>query len=198
MSFILQEKKGRLGIITLNRPDKRNALNSVVIEELREAFTEFEADEEVKVIILRASGTVFSAGADLHYLRFYGIIILALLFFQNRKWSYYWLTFGLVITLCCSFIYTNYQHNKLKQIIFYSVNRSWAIDFIAERRYQLIGDSLLLADSNKIGYHLSPYRLQNGLSYAMNNIEQTSVSELGEVMVWHDKRILLAPRACKL
>jgi len=69
MNFILQEKKDRIGIITLNRPDKRNALNSVVIELLKEAFTILDADEEVKVIILRASGTVFSAGADLQYLQ---------------------------------------------------------------------------------------------------------------------------------
>ena len=69
MNFILQEKKDRTGIITLNRPDKRNALNSIVIEELKEAFANFDSDKEVKVIILRASGTVFSAGADLQYLQ---------------------------------------------------------------------------------------------------------------------------------
>jgi len=69
MNFILQEKKGVIGIITLNRPDKRNALNSLVIEELKEAFSNFETDEEVKVIILRANGSVFSAGADLQYLQ---------------------------------------------------------------------------------------------------------------------------------
>ena len=69
MNFILQEKKGRIGIITLNRPDKRNALNSIIIDELKEVFTSFDADEEVKIIILRASGTVFSAGADLQYLQ---------------------------------------------------------------------------------------------------------------------------------
>ena len=69
MNFVLQEKKDRIGIIILNRPDKRNALNSVVIDELKEALSKFESDEEVKVIILRASGTVFSAGADLQYLQ---------------------------------------------------------------------------------------------------------------------------------
>lgn len=69
MNFVLQEKKDRIGIIILNRPDKRNALNSVVIDELKVAFSKFESDEEVKVIILRASGTVFSAGADLQYLQ---------------------------------------------------------------------------------------------------------------------------------
>ena len=69
MNFILQEKKGRIGIITINRPDKRNALNSIVIDELKEAFTSFDANEEVKIIILRGSGTIFSAGADLQYLQ---------------------------------------------------------------------------------------------------------------------------------
>jgi methylglutaconyl-CoA hydratase len=69
MNYVLQEKKDRIGVIILNRPDKRNALNSVVIDELKAAFHDFAADSEVKVIILRASGTVFSAGADLQYLQ---------------------------------------------------------------------------------------------------------------------------------
>jgi methylglutaconyl-CoA hydratase len=69
MSFILHEKKDGIGIITLNRPDKRNALNDVVIGELKEVFSKFNEDNEVKVIILRATGSVFSAGADLQYLQ---------------------------------------------------------------------------------------------------------------------------------
>ena len=69
MNYVLQEKKDRIGIIILNRPDKRNALNSIVIDELKAAFHDFAGDSEVKVIILRASGTVFSAGADLQYLQ---------------------------------------------------------------------------------------------------------------------------------
>jgi methylglutaconyl-CoA hydratase len=69
MIYVLQEKKGRIGLIILNRPDKRNALNSIVIKELKAAFHDFADDSEVKVIILRASGTVFSAGADLQYLQ---------------------------------------------------------------------------------------------------------------------------------
>ncbi len=69
MNFILHEKKNGVGIITLNRPDKRNALNDVVVGELKEAFANFTADSQVKVIILRASGSVFSAGADLQYLQ---------------------------------------------------------------------------------------------------------------------------------
>jgi len=69
MEFIILEKKNHIGIITINRPDKRNALNDKVVEELNLALSDFETDDDVKVIILRANGTVFSAGADLHYLQ---------------------------------------------------------------------------------------------------------------------------------
>lgn len=59
----------RVATITLNRPDKRNALNYEMVGELKDAFTKAEKDKEVKVIILNANGEVFSAGADLDYLK---------------------------------------------------------------------------------------------------------------------------------
>jgi methylglutaconyl-CoA hydratase len=67
--FIETEIRYRKGIITLNRPDKRNAMNKQVVEELTLAFAMMEDDQEVKVVILRSEGEVFSAGADLAYLR---------------------------------------------------------------------------------------------------------------------------------
>ncbi len=69
MDIVLQSKEDRIGYITLNRPEKRNALNQEMVEALTAAFAAMEADEEVKVIVLQASGTVFSAGADLAYLQ---------------------------------------------------------------------------------------------------------------------------------
>lgn len=59
----------RIASITLNRAEKRNALNSDVVKELIKAFETAEHDEQVKVIILKANGEVFSAGADLDYLK---------------------------------------------------------------------------------------------------------------------------------
>lgn len=59
----------RIAYLTLNRPEKRNALNAGMVEELKTAFRKAETDSLVKVIVLKASGTVFSAGADLEYLR---------------------------------------------------------------------------------------------------------------------------------
>ncbi len=69
MTHILYTKTGRTGFITLNRPEKRNALNHEMVAELREAFANAEDDPDVKVIILKAVGTSFCAGADLAYLQ---------------------------------------------------------------------------------------------------------------------------------
>jgi methylglutaconyl-CoA hydratase len=53
----------------MNRPEKRNALSAEMVTELKSAFKEAEADDLVKVIILRAKGEAFCAGADLEYLQ---------------------------------------------------------------------------------------------------------------------------------
>jgi methylglutaconyl-CoA hydratase len=57
--------KDRVGIITLNRPEKRNALSFELISELEVAFEKYETDNHVNVIILKANGEVFCAGADI-------------------------------------------------------------------------------------------------------------------------------------
>ncbi len=51
--------------VTLNRPDKRNAMDSGMVDALLEALTEAELSSEVRVVALRGAGTDFSAGADL-------------------------------------------------------------------------------------------------------------------------------------
>jgi enoyl-CoA hydratase/carnithine racemase len=52
-------------VVTMRRPEKRNALNRVMRTALRSAFDEFEADPQLRCAVLTAEGTVFSAGADL-------------------------------------------------------------------------------------------------------------------------------------
>lgn len=56
-------------VITLNRPDKRNAFNGQLVEELKDALRAAAINANVKVIILTGAGEVFSAGADLAYLQ---------------------------------------------------------------------------------------------------------------------------------
>jgi methylglutaconyl-CoA hydratase len=69
MSAVLTEITDRIGIITLNRPEKRNALSPELIAGLHQAFEEMNANEEVKIIVLRSIGKAFCAGADLAYLQ---------------------------------------------------------------------------------------------------------------------------------
>ncbi|MFM6975400.1 MAG: enoyl-CoA hydratase/isomerase family protein [Sphingobacteriaceae bacterium] len=68
MKTILYEIHNRVAYISLNRPEKRNALNPELVNDLSEAFHQAKADTQVKVIVLKALGKVFSAGADLDYL----------------------------------------------------------------------------------------------------------------------------------
>jgi len=69
MNLVIYEVKDRIGYITLNRPEKRNALSFEFVSELKIAFTKAESDPLVKVIILNANGDSFCAGADLAYLQ---------------------------------------------------------------------------------------------------------------------------------
>ena len=69
MNFIKYEVADRIATITLNRPEKRNALSGLLVEELKAAFRQASADAEVKVIVLAAEGDAFCAGADLAYLQ---------------------------------------------------------------------------------------------------------------------------------
>ncbi|MFN0156684.1 MAG: enoyl-CoA hydratase/isomerase family protein [Bacteroidota bacterium] len=65
---ILYNTSNRTATITLNRPEKRNALDDVMVKELIAAFTSASRDQNVKVIVLEGTGTSFCAGADLAYL----------------------------------------------------------------------------------------------------------------------------------
>ena len=62
---VIYESEGRLATITLNRPEKLNALSNNLRGELMEAMRDAEADDEVGVVILKAAGRSFSAGYDL-------------------------------------------------------------------------------------------------------------------------------------
>jgi methylglutaconyl-CoA hydratase len=69
MDLIVYTKSERVANITINRPGKRNALNPELVRSLTNAFAAASKDDEVKVIVLKANGEVFSAGADLEYLQ---------------------------------------------------------------------------------------------------------------------------------
>ena len=68
-NLITYRVEERIATITLNRPEKRNALNGELIAALGLALEEAAADDVVRVVILTGAGSVFSAGLDLEELR---------------------------------------------------------------------------------------------------------------------------------
>jgi enoyl-CoA hydratase len=66
---ILVETRGRVGLITLNRPQALNALNDALMNELGEALEKFDADEAIGCMVLAGSDRAFAAGADIGAMR---------------------------------------------------------------------------------------------------------------------------------
>lgn len=62
---LLIERHESVAVLTLNRPDRRNALSSALLDDLRSAFTAADADPTVAVVVLAAEGRGFCAGLDL-------------------------------------------------------------------------------------------------------------------------------------
>ncbi len=65
MSYLLCERRADVAIVTLNRPERRNALGSELLGALIEQFAALDVDPSAKAIVLTGAGKGFSAGADL-------------------------------------------------------------------------------------------------------------------------------------
>jgi len=62
---IIAETRGKVGLITLNRPKALNALNDALVDEVCAALDNFEADENIGAIVITGSDKAFAAGADI-------------------------------------------------------------------------------------------------------------------------------------
>ncbi len=67
--MIKSEIKNNTAILTLNRPEKRNALHPFLVQQLKNKLFEFEKDDSVKSLIITGEGNTFCSGADLEYLQ---------------------------------------------------------------------------------------------------------------------------------
>lgn len=65
MEAVLFEKDGPVGWITLNRPEKRNALSMEVMEDFKKKLDRTASDKDLRVVIIRGNGLAFSAGHDI-------------------------------------------------------------------------------------------------------------------------------------
>lgn len=69
MSLVVYTVTNRVAYVTLNRPEKRNALSPELVSDLKTAFDRAAIDANAKVVVLKANGEAFCAGADLAYLQ---------------------------------------------------------------------------------------------------------------------------------
>src|SRR5262245_6429711 len=65
MPDALVERRGHVLIVTMNRPEARNALSPEMLAIMREAWDQVDSDDEIRVCILTGAGGAFCAGADL-------------------------------------------------------------------------------------------------------------------------------------
>lgn len=63
------ETHGEIATVWMNRPERHNAFDEILIRELTDAFQQIEADNTVRVLVLAGRGASFSAGADLNWMK---------------------------------------------------------------------------------------------------------------------------------
>jgi methylglutaconyl-CoA hydratase len=66
---LIVEKRNTVAIVTLNRPEVRNAFDDALISDLTEVFLALDKDETVRAVVLAGAGKAFCAGADLNWMK---------------------------------------------------------------------------------------------------------------------------------
>jgi enoyl-CoA hydratase len=84
---ILVETRGRVGLVTLNRPKALNALNDTLMDELGSALEAFEADEGIGCIVITGSEKAFAAGADIGAMKDWGYMDVYKSEYITRNWE---------------------------------------------------------------------------------------------------------------
>ncbi|MFH1044775.1 MAG: enoyl-CoA hydratase [Pseudomonadota bacterium] len=84
---ILVETRGRVGLITLDRPKALNALNDALMDELGKALAQFDADENIGCMVITGGGKVFAAGADIGAMKDWSYMDVYKSEYITRNWE---------------------------------------------------------------------------------------------------------------
>ncbi len=122
----------------------------------------------------------------------YGLLMALYLYFVYRQKTYRYLAYSLALLLATALSVYEYRAMHLKQIVFYSTGRDYAIDLVDNRQYISLMDSSLQKNSEKVAFLITPYRRKWGLRPAFQAPTTGSVAGLGRVVVWRGYKILLA------
>jgi len=86
--LISVEQKGRVGVITLNRPKQLNALNPQLMQELGAALQAFDANDGIGAIVITGSEKAFAAGADIGVMKDYSYMDAFMADYITRDWEH--------------------------------------------------------------------------------------------------------------
>ena len=86
--FIATEVKGRVALITLNRPKQMNALNATLMQELGAALAGFDADDGIGAIVIAGNDKAFAAGADIGAMKDYDFMHAYKSDYITRDWEH--------------------------------------------------------------------------------------------------------------
>ncbi len=86
--LIVCEKKGRVGVVTLNRPRQMNALNAQLMQELAKALSELDGDAAIGAIVLTGSDKAFAAGADIAAMKDFSYLEAFMSDYITRDWEH--------------------------------------------------------------------------------------------------------------
>ncbi|HQW21086.1 MAG TPA: enoyl-CoA hydratase-related protein, partial [Rhodocyclaceae bacterium] len=84
---IITETRGKVALITLNRPKALNALNDALVDELCQALDAYEADEAIGCIVITGSEKAFAAGADIGAMQDWNYMDVYKSNFITRNWD---------------------------------------------------------------------------------------------------------------
>lgn len=85
--MVQAEQRGRVGLITLNRPKQLNALNDALMDQLGAALLAFDADPEVGAIVITGAAKAFAAGADIEAMADWTYMDVYQSHFITRNWE---------------------------------------------------------------------------------------------------------------
>ena len=86
--LIQTEKKGRVGLIQLNRPKQMNALNPQLMQEVGTALREYDTDEGIGAIVITGNEKAFAAGADIGAMKDYSYMDAFMQDYITRDWEH--------------------------------------------------------------------------------------------------------------
>jgi len=86
--FITAERKGRVGVLTLNRPKQMNALNPKLMQELGAALLECDADADIGAMVITGNERAFAAGADIGVMKDYSYMDAFSMDYITRDWEH--------------------------------------------------------------------------------------------------------------